>query len=108
MVVVFGAGPIGLFAAMLSDHVFGASHVVIVEPIARRREFARKWCDHVYGVEEFFEEFPRLTGRKLGCDIKAKVPSHHHFPLIIHNELLHLLVTFDFDALMPGGSLANH
>jgi threonine dehydrogenase-like Zn-dependent dehydrogenase len=57
-VVIFGAGPIGLFAAMLSKTVFGASRVHVVEPITFRREFAKKWCDYVYSVEEFFANPP--------------------------------------------------
>ena len=57
-VVVFGAGPIGLFTAMLSKMIFGASRVHVVEPIAFRREFAKQWCDNVYTVEEFFANPP--------------------------------------------------
>ena len=58
-IVIFGAGPIGLFTAMLSKSIFGASIVHIVEPIAYRRKFAKKWCDHVYSVEEFFNNPPQ-------------------------------------------------
>jgi D-xylulose reductase len=57
-VVVFGAGPIGLFAAMLVQLVFGASTVWIVEPVRFRRKFAEKWCDRAYAVEEFFIDPP--------------------------------------------------
>lgn len=53
-VVVFGAGPIGVFAAMLSKRVFGAAKVLIVEPNEFRRTFSRKWADEVYSVEQFF------------------------------------------------------
>ena len=55
-VLIFGAGPIGLFAAMLSRLAFGAASVQIVEPLPFRREFARRWADRVYDVEEFFAE----------------------------------------------------
>jgi (R,R)-butanediol dehydrogenase/meso-butanediol dehydrogenase/diacetyl reductase len=55
-VLIFGAGPIGLFAAMLSRLAFGAASVQIVEPLQFRREFARRWADRVYDVEEFFAE----------------------------------------------------
>ncbi|MGB9372411.1 MAG: alcohol dehydrogenase catalytic domain-containing protein [Halobacteriota archaeon] len=58
IVVVFGAGPIGLFTAMLSKTIFGASRVHVVEPIAFRRGFAKQWCDNVYTVEEFFANPP--------------------------------------------------
>lgn len=57
--VVFGAGPIGLLSAMLAKVVFGASVVHVVEPIAFRRKLAEKWSDHVYDVNEFFEDCPR-------------------------------------------------
>jgi len=58
-VVIFGAGPIGLFTAMLSKSVFGASTVHIVEPVDFRRKFAEKWGDHVYSVDEFFDNPPQ-------------------------------------------------
>jgi len=60
-VVVFGAGPIGLFSAMLSKQVFGASEVHVVEPVPFRREFARSWCDRTHDVEAFFEQPPRFV-----------------------------------------------
>jgi D-xylulose reductase len=58
VVVVFGAGPIGLFSAMLSKVVFGASRVYTVEPVPFRRNLARKWSDEVYDIEEFFDRGP--------------------------------------------------
>jgi threonine dehydrogenase-like Zn-dependent dehydrogenase len=58
MVVVFGAGPIGAFCAMLSKTVFGASSVHVVEPVPFRRELVRQWCDCTYDVEQFFEQAP--------------------------------------------------
>jgi len=57
-VVVFGAGPIGLFAVMLAKFVFGATRIYVVEPSAFRRDFARKWGDEVYDVDAFFENGP--------------------------------------------------
>jgi len=48
-VVVFGAGPIGLFAAMLCRRALGAAHVAVVEPLARRRALAATHCDAVFG-----------------------------------------------------------
>jgi threonine dehydrogenase-like Zn-dependent dehydrogenase len=42
----------------LTKTIFGASVVHVVEPVAFRREFARKWCDHVYDVETFFADPP--------------------------------------------------
>lgn len=58
VVVVFGAGPIGAFAAMLSKLVFGASRVCVVEPVEFRRILAQKWSDDVYDVEQFFGDGP--------------------------------------------------
>ena len=58
IVVIFGAGPIGLFAAMLSKVVFGAFRVHIVEPVSFRRKIAAKWGDEVYDVDEFFNHGP--------------------------------------------------
>ena len=46
VVAVFGAGPIGLLAAILSESVFGAAEVHIIEPVEFRRDFARKWVLH--------------------------------------------------------------
>jgi (R,R)-butanediol dehydrogenase/meso-butanediol dehydrogenase/diacetyl reductase len=60
-VLIFGAGPIGLFAAMLSRLAFGAASVQVVEPLRFRREFARRWADRVYDVEEFFAEPARSS-----------------------------------------------
>jgi (R,R)-butanediol dehydrogenase / meso-butanediol dehydrogenase / diacetyl reductase len=59
VVVIFGAGPIGILAAMLSKSVFGASQVFVVEPVKFRREFAAKWCDAACDVEEFFKAMPK-------------------------------------------------
>ncbi len=58
VVVIFGAGPIGLFAAMLSKDVFGAFRVHIVEPVPFRRKIAEKWGDEVYDIDEFFNHGP--------------------------------------------------
>lgn len=51
--IIFGAGPIGVFTAMLGKMIFGASTVHLVEPVKFRREFARQWANHVYDVDEF-------------------------------------------------------
>ena len=59
VVVVFGAGPIGIFCAMLAKRIFGASEVHVVEPVPFRRELARRWSDRVYDLPEFFEAPPR-------------------------------------------------
>jgi threonine dehydrogenase-like Zn-dependent dehydrogenase len=53
-VLVFGGGPIGLFATMLARLAFGAASVQLVEPQPFRREFAGRWADRVFDVEEFF------------------------------------------------------
>ena len=61
VVVVFGAGPIGLFSAMLSKVVFGAFRVHVVEPVEFRRKLAEKWSDQVYTIDEFFEDGPSFV-----------------------------------------------
>jgi threonine dehydrogenase-like Zn-dependent dehydrogenase len=62
-VVVFGGGPIGAYCAMLCKRAFGAAEVDLVEPIAFRRDLARKWCDQVFDVEEYF------AGRERPADV---------------------------------------
>jgi (R,R)-butanediol dehydrogenase / meso-butanediol dehydrogenase / diacetyl reductase len=57
-VVVFGAGPIGLFSAILAKNIFGASSVNIVEPVDYRRNKAKEFCDSVYDVNEFLDNPP--------------------------------------------------
>ena len=69
-VVIFGAGPIGLFASMLCKDVFGASRVYIVEPVEFRRKHARGWSDHVYGTEEYFADGPG------GIDVVLEASGH--------------------------------
>lgn len=44
-VLILGAGPIGIFCAMLSRLIFGAQQVSIVDPVVFRRELASTWCD---------------------------------------------------------------
>lgn len=58
VVAVFGAGPIGLFSAILSKVAFGASTVHMIEPAGFRRRLARKWSDKVYEIDEFFHNCP--------------------------------------------------
>lgn len=58
VVVVFGAGPIGVFAAMLCKGVFGAARVHLVEPVPFRRNFASRWADETHDVEGFFHHPP--------------------------------------------------
>lgn len=58
-VVIFGAGPIGVFSAMLCKTVFAASRVHVVEPVEFRRQSVREWCDAVYSPEEFFSDSSR-------------------------------------------------
>ena len=52
-VVVFGGGPIGIYCAMLCRLILGAARVVLVEPMEKRRDLARNWCDAVYDVSSF-------------------------------------------------------
>ena len=58
-VVVFGAGPLGLYCAMMARLVHRARRVVVVEPREVRRRLADPWCDAAVGVEEFFSSDER-------------------------------------------------
>lgn len=87
-VVIFGAGPIGVFAAMLCKSIFGASRVYVVEPVAFRRERALKWCDEVYDIDEYFENGPG------GVDVVLEASGH------MNN------VTKVFRRLNPNGRIA--
>lgn len=51
-VLIFGAGPIGAFAALLARAAFGAASVCVVEPLPVRRQLARRWADRVCAVDE--------------------------------------------------------
>ncbi|MGH3474370.1 MAG: zinc-dependent alcohol dehydrogenase [Aeromicrobium sp.] len=62
-VIVFGAGPIGLYCAMMCRVVHGARRVVVVEPRQLRRRLAEPWCDAAFGVEEF------LSGDESSVDV---------------------------------------
>lgn len=52
-VVVFGAGPIGLFAAIIAQRLIGCERVTIVEPEPFRRDHAGKWCATALAPEVF-------------------------------------------------------
>ena len=55
-VAVFGAGPIGFFAALMAKTIFGASRVGLTEPLTFRREFAQRASDQAYHPDEFAED----------------------------------------------------
>ena len=59
-VVVFGAGPIGGYCAILAKQLFGVERVITVEPLEHRRKLARKWSDEVKSVEEFLQDTYRF------------------------------------------------
>jgi threonine dehydrogenase-like Zn-dependent dehydrogenase len=73
-VVVFGAGPVGLFA-MKSAWLLGAGRVIAVDKVDYRLDFARRWA----GVETLnFEDVDVITevkdmteGRGADCSIEA-------------------------------------
>jgi threonine dehydrogenase-like Zn-dependent dehydrogenase len=53
-VVIFGAGPIGTYCAMLARIAFGAGRIHVVEPVKFRRQFVAKWADNTHTPEDFF------------------------------------------------------
>jgi len=70
VVVIFGAGPIGLLCAMLSKNIFGASVVYMVEPVEFRRKLAQKWSDYVCSNDQFF------TNCKHRVDVVLEASGH--------------------------------
>jgi threonine dehydrogenase-like Zn-dependent dehydrogenase len=44
-VVIFGAGPIGAYCAMVAKNVFQCAFVAVVEPIEKRRNLVGPWAD---------------------------------------------------------------
>lgn len=52
-VAIFGAGPIGLFCAMLCKRALGAAHVTLIEPLEFRRRKVAAWCDATYDVDQY-------------------------------------------------------
>jgi threonine dehydrogenase-like Zn-dependent dehydrogenase len=56
-VVIFGAGPIGIYCAMLARIAFGARSVHVVEPISFRRTLATGCAESVHAPDEFFLDF---------------------------------------------------
>ena len=69
-VLIFGGGPIGIFCAMMAKLIFGASRVLLVDPIEKRRILASQWCDQVYDLETFFHQkncFPDVVIEASGC-----------------------------------------
>ena len=70
-VVVFGAGPVGLFAAK-SAWLFGAGRVIVVDHVEYRLEFARKFaqCETIdfKSVKDMAETIKKMTDW-LGADV---------------------------------------
>lgn len=61
IIVVFGGGPIGLYSTLLSELVFGAAQVHIIEPLEFRRNMLKKRFDYVYDtVEECMKNVERM------------------------------------------------
>lgn len=60
-VLIYGAGPIGVFSAMLCRNAFAASSIHIVEPVPFRRQFASQWADKVWDVQEFLDAGDSFT-----------------------------------------------
>lgn len=47
-VLIFGAGPIGAYCAMISKLIYGCNHVTVIEPELVRRSIITKYADTVY------------------------------------------------------------
>lgn len=46
-VIVFGAGPIGAYCALIAKLIFGCRYVAVIEPIQFRRNYVSKYVDYV-------------------------------------------------------------
>lgn len=70
-VVVFGAGPVGLFAAK-SAWLMGAGRVIVIDHVDYRLEFARKWANaEVYNFSQIGDvvlHIKKITDH-LGADV---------------------------------------
>jgi (R,R)-butanediol dehydrogenase/meso-butanediol dehydrogenase/diacetyl reductase len=55
-VTIFGAGPIGLYCAMICKRIFGAARVVVIEPVPARRRLAEGWCDSTFEPEPYLDQ----------------------------------------------------
>src|SRR5207237_2140102 len=70
-VVVFGAGPVGLFAAK-SAWLMGAGRVIVVDHVEYRLDFARRWANaeiiNFREVGDMAMHIKRMTDR-LGADV---------------------------------------
>lgn len=66
-VLVFGGGPIGLFAAIAARQVFGAARVTMAEPLEVRRQLAADWCDAVCDPSHLDEHLPASVDVILEC-----------------------------------------
>jgi threonine dehydrogenase-like Zn-dependent dehydrogenase len=55
-VAIFGAGPIGLYCAMICKRIMGAAKVVVIETVEGRRQLAEKWCDAAFEPERYLDQ----------------------------------------------------
>ena len=62
-VIIFGAGPIGAYAAMIAKITLGCEVVIVVEPLEKRRHKVSRWADAVFpSVSEFLDsDFRKLV-----------------------------------------------
>lgn len=68
-VVIFGAGPVGL-SAVQGARVKGAARIILVEPIAYRRELGRKLgATDVVNPHDYTQRRPRPAGGGAGGDM---------------------------------------
>lgn len=47
-ILIFGAGPIGAYCAMIAKIIFNCRFVSVVEPILNRRKIISEWVDFIY------------------------------------------------------------
>jgi (R,R)-butanediol dehydrogenase/meso-butanediol dehydrogenase/diacetyl reductase len=72
-VTVFGAGPIGVYCAMLAREVFNAAVVEVVEPLPFRRDLVGSWADRVVSPEEYWSS----SGSEIDVVFEASGGTRH-------------------------------
>jgi alcohol dehydrogenase len=116
-VVVFGAGPVGLFAAR-SAWLMGAGRVIVVDHLDYRLEFARRWAfaETVSFVEvgDVVQHMKEITDR-LGADVAIEAvgaEADGALGQVITNSKLHLqggspvALNWAIDSVRKGGNVS--
>jgi alcohol dehydrogenase len=93
VVLVFGCGPVGLFAAK-SAWLMGAGRVIVVDHIDYRLEFARKWANvetinftQVNDIVQHIKELTEFLGADVVIDAVGAEADGHFTQVLTSNKL---------------------